>query len=57
MLLLKTAPVDTPNTCAPSSLHARLQRQLEGIEKDLETSPNDKLSQQRAATIRAKLSE
>jgi hypothetical protein len=45
------------NTCKPSSLQARLQRQLEGIEKHLETSPNDKLSQQRASTIRAELSK
>jgi len=45
------------NTCKPSSLHARLQRQLEGIQKHLETSPNDKLSQARASTIRAELSK
>lgn len=45
------------NTCQPSSLQARLQRQLEGIEKHLESYPNDKLSQQRAATIRAELSK
>lgn len=48
---------DTPNTCKPSSLHARLQRQLEGIEKHLEQFPNDRLSQQRASTIRAELSK
>lgn len=46
-----------PNTCEPSSLHKRLQRQLQGIEKHLEQFPNDKLSQQRAAIIRAELSE
>lgn len=45
------------NTCAPSSLHKRLQRQLSGIEKHLEQFPNDTLSQQRAATIRAELSK
>ena len=45
------------NTCAPSSLHMRLQRQLEGIEKHLEQFPNDKLSQARASTVRAELSK
>lgn len=44
------------NSCAPSSLHKRLQRQLDGIEKHLEMFPNDKLSQQRASTIRSELS-
>jgi len=43
------------NTCKPSSLHKRLQRQLEGIEKHLENFPNDRLSQMRASTIRAEL--
>lgn len=37
---------DTPNTCAPSSKHKRLERQLEGIQKHLETYPDDRLSQQ-----------
>lgn len=50
-------PKPKNNTCKPSSLHTRLQRQLTGIEKHLETSPNDKLSQQRASTIRAELSK
>jgi hypothetical protein len=45
------------NTCAPSSLHKRLERQLAGIEKHLETSPNDKLSQARASAIRSELSK
>lgn len=45
-----------PNTCAPSSEHKRLTRQLEGIEKHLEAFPNDKLSIERAAKIRAILS-
>jgi hypothetical protein len=48
---------DKPNTCKPSSLHKRLQRQLEGIQKHLENFPQDTLSQQRAATIRAELSK
>jgi len=48
---------ETVNTCKPSSLHKRLQRQLEGIEKHLEQFPNDKLSQVRASTIRAELSK
>jgi hypothetical protein len=45
------------NTCKPSSLHKRLQRQLAGIEKHLEEFPNDKLSQARASTVRAELSK
>jgi hypothetical protein len=45
------------NTCKPSSLHKRLQRQLEGIEKHLEQFPNDRLSQTRAAAIRAELAK
>lgn len=44
-----------PNTCEPSSLHKRLQRQLEGIQKHLEVHPNDKLSAARVATINALL--
>jgi hypothetical protein len=40
-----------PNTCAPSSLHLRLERQLKAIQKHLEENPNDKLSAQRVATI------
>ncbi len=44
-----------PNTCAPSSRQIRLERQLEGIQKHLENFPDDKLSQQRAATIRAEI--
>ncbi len=46
---------DTPDTCAPSSIQKRLERQLEGIQKHLENFPDDKLSQQRAATIRAQI--
>ena len=41
------------NTCKPSSRQARLERQLEGIQKHRENFPDDKLSQQRASTIRA----
>jgi len=40
-----------PNTCAPSSLHRRMERQLAGIEKHLEQHPRDTLSAQRVAKI------
>lgn len=40
-----------PNTCAPSSLNKRMERQLAGIEKHLEQHPRDLLSVQRVATI------
>ena len=43
------------NTCAPSSIQKRLERQLEGIQKHLENFPGDKLSQARASTIRSQL--
>lgn len=43
------------NTCANSSLNKRLTRQLAGIEKHLGRHPNDMLSQQRVATIKALL--
>lgn len=39
------------NTCANSSQTKRLQRQLAGIQKHLETNPHDVLSQQRVFTI------
>jgi ribosomal protein S15P/S13E len=39
------------NTCGPSSLHKRLQRQLEGIQKHLEVHPNDNLSRARVSRI------
>lgn len=42
------------STCAPRSVH-RLQRQLAGIAKHLEQHPNDSMSRQRVATIRALL--
>lgn len=45
------------NTCKPSSLHKRLERQLKGIEKHLETNPNDKLSLMRVSTIKSLLSK
>lgn len=44
-----------PNTCQPSSLHARLESQLAGIQKHLAQFPNDKLSEARAAKIRSQL--
>lgn len=44
-----------PNTCQPSSLHARLERQLAGIEKHLAEFPRDTMSQSRAAKIRVQL--
>jgi hypothetical protein len=44
-----------PNTCQPSSLHSRLERQLAGIEKHLAQFPHDKLSHERAAKIRSQL--
>lgn len=43
------------NTCANSSQAKRLQRQLAGIQKHLETNPRDTLSQQRVATINSLL--
>lgn len=45
------------NTCANSSLAKRMQRQLAGIEKHLETNPRDSLSQQRVGTIKSLLSK
>jgi hypothetical protein len=44
-----------PNTCKPSGRRAKLERQLEGIQKHLAAYPNDKLSQQRMAVIEAEL--
>lgn len=44
------------NTCKPSSLHKRMERQLSGIEKHLEVHPNDKMSAARVAVIRGILS-
>jgi hypothetical protein len=41
------------NTCKPSSLHKRMERQLAGIEKHLEVHPNDKLSVVRVSVIRS----
>jgi hypothetical protein len=41
------------NTCANSTLHKRMERQLKGIEGHLENFPNDGLSQARAADIRS----
>ena len=52
---MKDARVPKQNTCKPSSRLKRLERQLEGIQKHLENYPGDKLSQQRAATIRSEL--
>jgi len=42
-----------PNTCKPSSLHKRLQRQLDGIEKHLEVHPGDRLSIERVTRIKS----
>lgn len=39
------------NTCAPSSLQRRMERQLKGIQEHLDRHPNDKLSAQRVARI------
>jgi hypothetical protein len=47
---------EKPNTCKPSSLHKRLERQLQGIQKHLEANPNDKLSLMRVSTIKSILS-
>lgn len=44
-----------PNTCAPSSIQKRLTRQLEGIQKHLESFPDDKKSQARVAEINSLL--
>lgn len=41
------------NTCKPSSLHKRMKRQLEGIEKHLEVHPRDTLSLARVARIKS----
>jgi hypothetical protein len=41
------------NTCKPSSLHKRLSKQLEGIERHLEDYPNDRQSLERVAKIKA----
>lgn len=41
----------TPNTCAPSSLHKRMTRQLAGLMAHLETHPNDTLSRERVSRI------
>jgi len=41
------------NTCANSSLVKRMKRQLAGIEKHLESFPQDTLNQQRVSTIKA----
>lgn len=47
---------DKVNTCFNSSLGRRMARQLAGIEGHLEQHPNDGLSRQRVATIKAILS-
>lgn len=41
------------NTCKPSSLHKRMQRQLAGIEKHLEVHPRDSLSIARVSRIKS----
>lgn len=41
------------NTCGNGSQGKRLQRQMAGIEKHLETHPRDTLSQQRVSTIKS----
>lgn len=46
-----------PNTCSPSSRQAKLERQLEGIQKHLASAPTDKMSLQRVALIEAELSD
>lgn len=45
------------NTCKPSSLRARLERQLASLKAHLENNPKDKMTAARINVIEAQLSE